>query len=548
MKMNYFIKAIALALVFIITFQLVSCLSIEQEPVESICETKTQSSVTGPKISISTFESSDGDGYATTTESYWLDQAVGVHTPVDYEELYVMSEHIDILQDINAFELSEISILYIDPYLVKEFLLSDSSMEMFFGFSVEDLQSEFGEVALTFSDNGSVEKGVTIVPVEESSSANPYDYKSFFSKLAVGCGIVVIGTTLSIATGGTFTCGMIAITKAALSTALIAAATTSVYQTVKGVSQGKSVAEAFEDSCEAGLNSFADGFVIGSIIGSVYTLGHPTCFVAGTPVATPTGSAPIESLAIGDIVFTKNMETGSVDQQPVLNTFVSESHEVVTLTLSDQENPIMTTRSHPFYTPTNGWTTAAQLRAGDILLSLNGECVIVEQVQHELLESPVTVFNIETASNHNYFVGDATVLVHNKCSAFEQKLRDQARQRTWADEVEAVKNGTSRYKWTPDEIEELLRTGKVSGYEVAHIVDCHVIKDTSNALFIGDPNNTVILKEIRTAGVSANPITRQHYYVHEGNWGNSTNTDKIVELLPWVKEKVEKAKLMIIPK
>lgn len=414
---RFCVRTIALVLVFVMAFQLVSC-SIMQEMEESVCETEVQFSVSGPRISISTLEpSSDGHEYTTKTESYQLDQSVGVHTPIDYENLYVIADNINLLQDWNAYEIQKITVLYIDPELVEEYLMSEDSIESFFGFSTGDLQEEYGNVALTFSSDGTVSKGITIVPVEESSSANSYDYKSFLSKLAVGCGIIIIGATLSVTTGGMFACAMVAISKAALSSAVIAGAATSTYYTAKGVSQGKSVIEAFEDSCEAGLDSFADGFVIGAVIGSVYSVTHSVCFVAGTPVATPAGSVPIESLTVGDIVFTQNLETGKVDHQPVLDTFVSETHELVSLKFSNHES-LLTTPSHPFYSPTKGWTAAAQLRAGEILLALNGECVIVEQVQHELFESPVTVFNIESASNHNYFVGksDTAVLVHNKCS------------------------------------------------------------------------------------------------------------------------------------
>ncbi len=61
------------------------------------------------------------------------------------------------------------------------------------------------------------------------------------------------------------------------------------------------------------------------------------------------------------------------------------------------------------------WTDAIQLRAGDRLQLLNGEYVIVEQVQHELLESPVTVYNFKVEDFHTYYVSDSAILVHNAC-------------------------------------------------------------------------------------------------------------------------------------
>ena len=80
---------------------------------------------------------------------------------------------------------------------------------------------------------------------------------------------------------------------------------------------------------------------------------------------------------------------------------------------------ITTTPTHPFYVPQKGWTEAAKLRAGDILVTCNGEYVVVELVQHELLETPITVYNFEVEDFHTYYVAanedTEFVLVHNEC-------------------------------------------------------------------------------------------------------------------------------------
>lgn len=62
---------------------------------------------------------------------------------------------------------------------------------------------------------------------------------------------------------------------------------------------------------------------------------------------------------------------------------------------------------------------ARALRAGDILVLSNGELVIVEWIQHEILESPVKVYNFEVEDFHTYFVGESSVLVHNQCSSID---------------------------------------------------------------------------------------------------------------------------------
>jgi Protein of unknown function (DUF1557). len=75
----------------------------------------------------------------------------------------------------------------------------------------------------------------------------------------------------------------------------------------------------------------------------------------------------------------------------------------------------ISTPGHPFYLPVKGWTDAARLRAGDILVLVNGEYVVVEKVQHELLESPINVYNLNVEGFHTYYVSSGGVLVHNRC-------------------------------------------------------------------------------------------------------------------------------------
>jgi len=76
---------------------------------------------------------------------------------------------------------------------------------------------------------------------------------------------------------------------------------------------------------------------------------------------------------------------------------------------------IVSTPTHPFYEPTKGWTEAINLRAGDILVLQNGEYVVIEKVQHEILEQPVKVYNFEVEDFHTYYVGTDGILVHNMC-------------------------------------------------------------------------------------------------------------------------------------
>ncbi len=121
----------------------------------------------------------------------------------------------------------------------------------------------------------------------------------------------------------------------------------------------------------------------------------------------------IENKKSGDFVWATDHETGETTLKEFVQLFLNVTEEWVHVTVNGEE--ITCTPSHPFYSPVKGWTKAVDLRAGDILVMLNGKYVVIEHVQHELLESPETTYNFEVEDFHTYYVGDEPVLVHNKC-------------------------------------------------------------------------------------------------------------------------------------
>lgn len=140
----------------------------------------------------------------------------------------------------------------------------------------------------------------------------------------------------------------------------------------------------------------------------------------GTGVKTADGDISIEDIQVGDYVCAHDPDTGNTELKPVVQTFVNEATELVHIFVGEEE--IVCTNEHPFYSPVKGWVSACKLRAGDILLSLNGEYVIVEKVQHEILEAPVKVYNFEVQGFHTYYVGNGDgVLVHNRCGYLSPK-------------------------------------------------------------------------------------------------------------------------------
>ena len=137
------------------------------------------------------------------------------------------------------------------------------------------------------------------------------------------------------------------------------------------------------------------------------------CFIAGTKVLTENGNINIEDIKTGDKVYSENLETGEKELKEVTRTFVNETDELVHVHIDN--DVISATPEHPFYVKNAGWIKAGNLRAGDILVLQNGGHLIVEKIEHEILENLVLVYNFEVADYHTYYVGDSSVLVHNEC-------------------------------------------------------------------------------------------------------------------------------------
>lgn len=65
---------------------------------------------------------------------------------------------------------------------------------------------------------------------------------------------------------------------------------------------------------------------------------------------------------------------------------------------------------HPFYVVDVGWVEARRLRAGDMSVTSGGK-LRIERTEVEAAQR--TVYNFSVHGNHNYFVTEADILVHN---------------------------------------------------------------------------------------------------------------------------------------
>ena len=181
-----------------------------------------------------------------------------------------------------------------------------------------------------------------------------------------------------------------------------------------------------EDGAEAAGRTGAETAMGAEGESSEFGCSVPASFVAGTEVliSQEKGQVAIEDVAFGTDLATFNEQQEIIEGNKVSALFNRVAYEQVWLTVGD--TVIKTTPEHPFYVvrssesdheqgssqePQGEWIEAKDLTAGDLLLTAEGETRPVAKL--ESLEGPVHVFNFEVANNHNYYVSDEQVLVHN---------------------------------------------------------------------------------------------------------------------------------------
>ncbi len=154
------------------------------------------------------------------------------------------------------------------------------------------------------------------------------------------------------------------------------------------------------------------GSAIKSVGKSVVKYGKSLCFIEGTLILTGNGKIPIEKIKEGDYVYAKDPETGECSLKRVIQTFENETDELVHLTINGEK--IVTTPGHPFYVLNKGWVGADDLKIGDIVFLYSNKKASVEKITFEHLTCSIKVYNFEVEDFHTYFVGENSILVHNK--------------------------------------------------------------------------------------------------------------------------------------
>ncbi len=175
------------------------------------------------------------------------------------------------------------------------------------------------------------------------------------------------------------------------------------------VTRGVSVVQGVGSGVQ-GIQAIANGDLVGGMLqvaqgaADIFSATR-SCFPAGTKLHTEGGLKAVEDITFDDRLLSRAEQDpdGPLAYRRVVQTFVRVA-PILAVRVAGVE--VRTTAEHPFYVLWKGWTEAAFLEDGDLLLSHDGQVLRVEGVADT--GEVTTVYNFQVEEFHTYFVGGET--------------------------------------------------------------------------------------------------------------------------------------------
>lgn len=131
------------------------------------------------------------------------------------------------------------------------------------------------------------------------------------------------------------------------------------------------------------------------------------CFAAGTQVWTASGRMPIETIRVGDVVLSQDIESGELAYKPVLRTTIRPMERLVKIRVGNES--FETSGGHLFWVSGQGWSRARELESGHSLHAIEG-AVPVMAVESG---AEAQTYNLVVADFNTYVVGTGKILSHD---------------------------------------------------------------------------------------------------------------------------------------
>lgn len=139
------------------------------------------------------------------------------------------------------------------------------------------------------------------------------------------------------------------------------------------------------------------------------------CFKKGVKVLTNYGYLDIDNIKVNDLVMSYNFDTNSNEYSKVIKTFEHKDINDDLYTITCGSIVIEATSMHPICVSLNntlGFINAKDLKIGNRLVDYEGNIHEITSITCESVTD--TFYNIEVENNHNYYVTENNILVHNK--------------------------------------------------------------------------------------------------------------------------------------
>lgn len=133
-----------------------------------------------------------------------------------------------------------------------------------------------------------------------------------------------------------------------------------------------------------------------------------SCLVPGTLVQTSTGLKAIERIEVGDLVLSKDVESGELALKPVLLTTVRPPKQTIKIVTS--EDTIHATGGHYWWVSGRGWCRSRDLQPGMVFHTATGTATI-EKIS--LDDKPLPTHNLVVDGFNTYFVGEERILSYD---------------------------------------------------------------------------------------------------------------------------------------
>jgi hypothetical protein len=149
-------------------------------------------------------------------------------------------------------------------------------------------------------------------------------------------------------------------------------------------------------------------------IGPIAKQACGCCFAAGTPVLTADGLQPIEDVAVGDEVWSRDEHTGQTALKHVTELIHHDGREMyalVILSSGGKTARIEVSDNHPFWVKGRGWVDSRNLKRGMMLQAFDKQLATVVSLQD--LGRAALTYNFTVEGLHTFFAGEVPVLVHN---------------------------------------------------------------------------------------------------------------------------------------